>query len=67
MHSSWKCFCKFVANLEAHSANVEKNIKIDPRVIKLLMIENSEFGFPPRACSDLKQRGRPPRRRRCAL
>jgi hypothetical protein len=27
----------------------KKYKKIDPRVIKLLMIENSEFGFPPRA------------------
>jgi hypothetical protein len=60
-----KCECirpgnAFVANLEAHSANVEKIIKIDPRVIKLLMIENSEFGFPPRACSARFETAWPP-------
>jgi hypothetical protein len=43
-----------------HEPKAERIIKIDPRVIKLLMIENSEFGLPPRARSTRLETTRPP-------
>ena len=36
----------FFAKLKVQGTHVEKAIKIDPRVMKLLMIENSEFWLP---------------------